>query len=481
MSLLMLASCGLVLGQNFEKQEFVIDASKPYVFLKFDHVGPRKPIRQGESTTGIWLRVVNNCRIPIVFEGFDGTPGERGVVLLDEVVANETILQIYSSPNSDLQVESEPVPQTSESDRSAIPKTKQEPNGYTSELPGIYRVAPGKELLFSIPRNHISTAWYMRVKFALDLNRSSVSTGPFTYLPYHEADLPKEFQSARVPKTPKIRKTRKNSGTDGTFPTAFKHNARYGGTPGYRVKNDNANMFQLWCAFPDDLLDSRAAEACAELLSEEERARWQRFRPERSRREYLATHALARTALSYYRPVAPRDWRFVTNAYGKPAPTPDCGLRFNLSNSTGLAVCLLVDGPFEVGVDVEARQRADEIAEVEYKVFSAAELAQLDALSATEQPDRYLSLWTLKEAYIKARGMGMALPLREISFLFDDAGAARLEVAEGVDEDAARWRFRQLDYAGHRIAVVGEGTEGWGLELREVRPPTSPAKVVLVG
>src|SRR6185312_2965413 len=252
------------------------------------------------------------------------------------------------------------------------------------------------------------------------------------------------------------------------------------GHPRRCVKNDNANMFQLWCAFPDDLLDSRAAEACAELLSEEERARWQRCRPERSRREYLATHALARTALSYYRPVAPRDWRFVTNAYGKPAPTPDCGLRFNLSNSTGLAVCLVVDAPLEVGVDVEARQRADEIAEVEYKVFSAAELAQLDALPGTEQPDRYLSLWTLKEAYIKARGMGMALPLREISFLFDDAGAARLEVAEGVDEDAARWRFRQLDYAGHRIAVVGEGTEGWGLELREARPPTSPPKVVLV-
>ena len=246
------------------------------------------------------------------------------------------------------------------------------------------------------------------------------------------------------------------------------------------MRNENAKTFQLWCAFPDDLLDPGAAEACARLLSEEELARWQRFRFERNRREYLATHALGRTALSNYRPVAPRDWRFVTNAYGKPAPTPDCGLRFNLSNSIGLAVCLVVDAPLEVGVDVEARQRADEIAEVEYKVFSAAELAQLDALPGTEQPDRYLSLWTLKEAYIKARGMGMALPLREISFLFDDAGAVRLEVSEGVDEDAARWRFRQLDYAGHRIAIVGEGSEGWGLELRESRPPTSPANVVLV-
>ncbi|MGH9590205.1 MAG: 4'-phosphopantetheinyl transferase family protein, partial [Terracidiphilus sp.] len=115
-----------------------------------------------------------------------------------------------------------------------------------------------------------------------------------------------------------------------------------------------------------------------------------------------------------------------------------------------------------------------------YKVFSAAELAQVDTLPEAEKPDRYLSLWTLKEAYIKARGMGMALPLREISFLFDSADAVRLKVAEGVDEDASRWRFRRLDYAGHRIAMVWEGVAGCGLELREARPPTSPPKLVLV-
>lgn len=251
------------------------------------------------------------------------------------------------------------------------------------------------------------------------------------------------------------------------------------------MKTDNASALQLWCAFPEDLFDPAAAEVCAELLNQEERARWQRFRPEHRRREYLATHALARSALSFYRPVAPRDWRFVTNAYGKPSPAPECGLRFNLSNSPGLAVCLVVDasgevGPAEVGVDVEAWKRADEIVTVEYKVFSAPELAQLDALPETEKPDRYLSLWTLKEAYIKARGMGLALPLREISFLFDDAGAVRLEVSDGVDEDASRWRFRCLDYAGHRIAMAWEGAAARELELRETRPPTSPPKRILL-
>ena len=251
-------------------------------------------------------------------------------------------------------------------------------------------------------------------------------------------------------------------------------------TPVSALNNDPQNTLHLWCAFPDDLLDPAAAEACMALLNEEERARWQRFRPERRQREYLATHALARTALSHYRPIAPQDWQFAKNAYGKPSPAPDCGLRFNLSNSLGLAVCLVADAPVEVGVDVEAQSRAGEIASVARRVFSAAELAQLDALTETEKPDRYLSLWTLKEAYIKACGMGMSLPLEKISFLFDSSGSARLEIAASVDRDAARWRFRWLDHAGHRIATVAEGTAGWGLELLEIRPATGLPNRVLV-
>ena len=215
------------------------------------------------------------------------------------------------------------------------------------------------------------------------------------------------------------------------------------------------------------------------LLNEEERSRWQRFRPERRRREYLATHALARRALSHYRSIASRDWQFTMNEYGKPAPEPDCGLRFNLSNSLGLAVCLVADAHGEVGVDVEAQSRAGEIESVARRVFSAAERAQLDALAETEKLDRYLSLWTLKEAYTKARGMGMALPLCNISFLFDSSGSARLEVDADVDPDAARWRFRWLDHAGHRIAMVAEGAAGWRLDLLEARPPTFPPKRIL--
>src|SRR5271165_2226949 len=172
----------------------------------------------------------------------------------------------------------------------------------------------------------------------------------------------------------------------------------------------NHAILHLWIAYPDDLLDEEAAKACLRLLSEDERARWQAFKFDRHRREYLATHALVRHALSQHRALPPEAWCFQLNAYGKPAIEPECGLRFNLSNSLSMVVCLIAEG-VEVGVDVESRGRAGSIAEIGPRMFSPLELAQLESLQEDRRADRCLRLWTLKEAYIKARGMGLALPL----------------------------------------------------------------------
>lgn len=218
------------------------------------------------------------------------------------------------------------------------------------------------------------------------------------------------------------------------------------------------------------------------MLSEEEHARWQRFRFERHRREYLTTRALIRRALSHYLPVAPEDWRFELNAHGKPRVIPECGLHFNLSNTPGLVVCLIARGT-EVGVDLEPCKQAEKIVELAPQVFSSLELAQLEELRGEAKLDRALSLWTLKEAYIKARGLGFSLPLQKFSFLFGGEAGIRLEVDPAWGEDAGRsWQFSLIEREGHRIALMaGRGGAAPKLQQWEARPVLAAPKLLTSG
>lgn len=241
----------------------------------------------------------------------------------------------------------------------------------------------------------------------------------------------------------------------------------------------NKKVLHLWYAYPDDLLNEEAAHACFRLLSEEERARWQALKFDKHRREYLATHALVRNALSQHRAVPPESWRFHSNAHGKPAIEPECGLRFNLSNSLGLVVCLIAEG-VEVGVDVESRERAGSIAEIAPRMFAPLELAQLEHLREDQRPDRCLRLWTLKEAYIKARGMGLALPMNKFFFVFESEKELRMEMDPNFDDVPERWQFCTVENAGHCISIMVEKLADPELHVWESRPPAAaPRQLIL--
>ena len=241
----------------------------------------------------------------------------------------------------------------------------------------------------------------------------------------------------------------------------------------------SSNRIHLWVAYPDDLKDEATAEACARLLNEDERTRLKRFKFDRHRREHLATRALERQALSAYADIAPEEWRFEAGEHGKPAIARDLDgrglggqageLKFNLSNSLGLVVCAVTHGQ-EIGVDVEPYKRAGTIEEVAERFFSARELEQLELLRGEERRERGLTLWNLKEAYMKARGLGMALPTKQFSFLFEDGGGVRLEMDAEVGDEVGRWKFCILDYAEHRIALMVESEGVPELEVWEVRP-----------
>ncbi len=241
-----------------------------------------------------------------------------------------------------------------------------------------------------------------------------------------------------------------------------------------RIEMDSEPL-SLWFAYPEELLNDATAEAWASILSEEERASWKSFRFERHRREYLTTRALVRTALSQYHPLAPEAWCFQSNAHGKPTTNPNCGLQFNLSNSPALVVCLIARET-AVGVDAEPFERAEKIGEVASLVFSSEEFAKLETLRGHERLDRALSLWTLKEAYIKARGTGMSSSMKGVSFLFGGTEGIRLNLDPSLGDEAQRWRFCLLEHAGHRIALMVERVADFKLQRFEMCSLKAPAK-----
>lgn len=213
----------------------------------------------------------------------------------------------------------------------------------------------------------------------------------------------------------------------------------------------------LWLCFYDTL-DAPAWRATfAALLTPEERARHDRLASPELKLELLAAAALCRHALSRYAPVAPAEWRFSPGEHGKPAiaaPRVEPPLWFNLSGTRGLAACAVCRATQTVGVDVERLEHTADMLEVAAQFFSTREADALRALAPEQQGERFFSIWTLKEAYVKARGLGIAaVPLRD--FTFDlSASAIGLSFEPGLDDDASAWRFASIRVSADHVVAV---------------------------
>jgi 4'-phosphopantetheinyl transferase len=156
------------------------------------------------------------------------------------------------------------------------------------------------------------------------------------------------------------------------------------------------------------------------LLNDDEYAQYLRFYFDSHRHQYLVTRALVKTTLSRYHPhIAPCQWRFSKNRYGKPAIMNDLNtpFYFNISHTNGVVV-LAVTRENEIGVDVEWARQHEEIKAIAQNYLSHHEISVLQALAETQQRVHFFELWTLKEAYIKACGKGMSIPLDQFYFQF---------------------------------------------------------------
>lgn len=221
----------------------------------------------------------------------------------------------------------------------------------------------------------------------------------------------------------------------------------------------------LWLAFYDRIDDEATLAAFRALLDPAERLQQGRFYRADDRRRYLVTRALVRTVLSRYLPVEPVDWVFTANAYGRPAASNDeareARLSFNLSHTQGVIV-LAVARDRALGVDVENVQAREVSTEIADHYFSPAEVAALHRVPLQQRQERFFEYWTFKESYIKARGMGLSIPLDRFSFDFPHEHGVRITVAPELG-DTLPWQFWQLRLAPrYLIAVCAERLQGAG-------------------
>lgn len=211
------------------------------------------------------------------------------------------------------------------------------------------------------------------------------------------------------------------------------------------IARDSVHLWQLHSDDPDlDVLLPRLVDA----LSPDERERYDRIIVAHGRREQVLTRHLVRRVLSCYERRDPMRWRFGEGSYGRPIIERESanagdehieGLDFNLSHSRGQIVCLVAVDRV-VGVDVEETGRARKSIQIADRFFSPREAAALRALPSAEQPQRFIDYWTLKEAYIKARGMGLHLPLGQFSFHLDEP-LIRISFGPEIDDLPERWYF----------------------------------------
>ena len=213
-------------------------------------------------------------------------------------------------------------------------------------------------------------------------------------------------------------------------------------------------------------LDQLPASKFRALLGDDERMRAARFRfPEHRNRFTIARGAL-RTILGRYLEVEPAALQFSYGRYGKPALTKRFTTRpinFNLSHS-GEFMLLAVTSGREVGIDIELINPEFATSEVAERFFSRREILSLRSQARQLQTGGFFNCWTRKEAYIKARGEGLSLPLHQFDVSLEPAGAALLDNRISPGE-VSRWSLQELHPAPAYCAAVAVEGFSWRLRL----------------
>jgi 4'-phosphopantetheinyl transferase len=223
------------------------------------------------------------------------------------------------------------------------------------------------------------------------------------------------------------------------------------------------NEVQLWRAD----LDAVAADESRwqTMLSSDESGRASRFHFPRDRQRFVASRALLRTILATCLDVDPPGVKFSYSSKEKPSLGPEhagSDLTFNVSHSGGIALFAFARGR-DIGVDVEEVRLDSDLEAIARRFFSASEQSQLAALPKDERVAAFFRCWTRKEAYIKATGDGLSLPLSQFDVSLASGESNALLATRPDAGEAGRWLLREVPGGSGYIAAVCVSGQDWKL------------------
>ncbi|UVC07737.1 4'-phosphopantetheinyl transferase superfamily protein [Rhizobium sp. TH2] len=202
-----------------------------------------------------------------------------------------------------------------------------------------------------------------------------------------------------------------------------------------------------------------------DTLSPEETLRATRFVRERDAIRFSTARGLMRMVLSQYLGVQASAVILVTNTHGKPqiGPSMQVPLQFNLSHSADRAVLAVCD-MFPIGIDIEQIRPINE--DVAGRFFSRRECAAIKGLQQQDYLHAFYRCWTRKEAFVKAHGMGLLLPLDSFDVTVEDKLPPRLERLDGDEQASESWKLFNVDAPPGFVGAVAAMTGGEAVRLR---------------
>jgi 4'-phosphopantetheinyl transferase len=220
--------------------------------------------------------------------------------------------------------------------------------------------------------------------------------------------------------------------------------------------NLEPGQVHVWFTCPEDIQDPDLLASYHSFLTEEEKEKQARYIMPWHRHTSLVSRALVRCVLSRYAAVKPHEWRFDKNNYGKPGLAEEClllPLQFNLAHTHGMAACAVtLNG--SVGVDVERWDRQRDFDRLAARYFSSYEANLLKEVPEYAKRRLFFNIWTLKESYIKARGVGLSMGLDLFSFEVAENGHPRIVLDPLLEDNPEAWAFRLLTPTEHHVAAL---------------------------